>query len=168
MSKKNTIRLTESDLKKIIYESVKRVLKEGIQRYIPIDMWWWDDIIYPISNDLAEYMGITDDKEYENFFDKLIDILPYDKVTVNFLAEFVPGQKETWWEPEYPSEINYWDVYYLEDEDKIFDILKQQYGEEFTKIFFDLIKKYFKSEHKNFIEKIKELEYLFWDEGPDF
>ena len=29
MNKKNTIRLTESDLKKVISESVKRVLKEN-------------------------------------------------------------------------------------------------------------------------------------------
>lgn len=29
MNKKNTIRLTESDLKKVVLESVKRVLKEN-------------------------------------------------------------------------------------------------------------------------------------------
>lgn len=35
MSKKNIIRLTESDLKKVISESVKKVLKEGENNYDP-------------------------------------------------------------------------------------------------------------------------------------
>ena len=36
MSKKNTIRLTESDLKKVISESVKRVLKEGDGKFMQL------------------------------------------------------------------------------------------------------------------------------------
>lgn len=37
MAKKNTIRLTESDLKKIISESVKKVLKEDTERVINVE-----------------------------------------------------------------------------------------------------------------------------------
>lgn len=168
MSKKNTIRLTENELKQIITESVKRILKESNERYIPIDMYWWDDIVYPISDDLTKYMGITNDEEYEKFLDELLDVLPDDEVTVNCLANLIPGQEQTWWEPAYPSEIEYWDEYYLEDEKKISDALKQKYGEEFTKFFFDLIDKYFKSQHKYFLEKITDLEYLWDDDEPDW
>lgn len=38
MSKKNVIRLTESDLKKIISESIKRVLKENMEQQYRIDL----------------------------------------------------------------------------------------------------------------------------------
>lgn len=45
MNKKNTIRLTESDLKRVISESVKRVLKEGKfeNNRVPYDGWFSDD-----------------------------------------------------------------------------------------------------------------------------
>jgi hypothetical protein len=48
MSKKNTIRLTESDLKRVIFESVKRILIENemIPEYIPLETgitYDWDD-----------------------------------------------------------------------------------------------------------------------------
>jgi ABC-type transport system involved in cytochrome bd biosynthesis fused ATPase/permease subunit len=36
MSKKNTIRLTESDLKRVISESVKRMLKEGDGKFMQL------------------------------------------------------------------------------------------------------------------------------------
>lgn len=45
MSKKNTIRLTESDLKRVISESVKKVLKEGRSDFMPITR---DDIAYEL------------------------------------------------------------------------------------------------------------------------
>lgn len=55
MAKKNTIRLTESDLKKIISESVKNVLKESIKAA---------DTMNAVSPELAKECGFK--LEYEN------------------------------------------------------------------------------------------------------
>ena len=76
MSKKNTIRLTESDLKRVISESVKRVLKEYDDNYVDAD----------ISND---YNGSYDNRSgyvsgaFENVLAELEGLIgdseiPYD------------------------------------------------------------------------------------------
>lgn len=54
-TKKNTIRLTESDLKRVISESVKKVLKEGIKA---ADVW------NAVSRETAQECGFV--REYRN------------------------------------------------------------------------------------------------------
>jgi hypothetical protein len=60
MSRKNTIKFTESELKRMIAESVKRIIKEEIENNRPL--WRGVPGAYLIDDDYIEYNGMTIDK----------------------------------------------------------------------------------------------------------
>ena len=65
--KKNTIRLTESDLKKVISESVKKVLKES-EEYMP-----WGNT--GVQNELTEINRIT-----RYLINDYLDVIPQEQL----------------------------------------------------------------------------------------
>jgi hypothetical protein len=66
-TKKNTIKLTEGELKKIISESVKRVLKEN-EEYMP----WWNN---GVQNELDEINRIT-----RYLINEYLDVIPQEQL----------------------------------------------------------------------------------------
>jgi hypothetical protein len=67
MNRKNTIKLTEGELKKIISESVKKVLKES-EEYMP----WWNS---GVQNELDEINRIT-----RYLINEYLDVIPQEQL----------------------------------------------------------------------------------------
>ena len=66
-TEKNTVKLTEGELKKIISESVKKVLKES-EEYMP----WW---INGVQNELDEINRIT-----RYLINEYLDVIPQEQL----------------------------------------------------------------------------------------
>ena len=76
MNKKNTIRLTESDLKKVISESVKKVLKEGYDDNPPTG--------YETFFNLGEQYANTVFKELSSKYRNVVDVKVIKEIIKGF------------------------------------------------------------------------------------
>lgn len=149
INKKNTIRLTESELKQIITESVKKIVQEELNTssydnvnetkkvYIPLTINWNDilnEIIGKIGenfdlNELSEYFEIEEFNEtdvVDIFIDDIWGILPpkdsfgIKEVTVNFLVALEND--------EFGQCVRFLGKVYFQNEEDIYDAILDKHG----------------------------------------
>jgi hypothetical protein len=79
MAKKQIIRITESDLKRVIKESVNKILKEDFQSKFE----YYTDILDAYYNKMKDGVMLSNDqmKQIEEIYDFLTDTYAYDDDT---------------------------------------------------------------------------------------
>jgi hypothetical protein len=141
------VRLTESELKNIIMESVKNILREGAS-----------------SRDYKTIVLSIGDFDYENealneWISDNWDSLPTEDVEIGIDFTYVPEDKGDYWTPPSGGYIEVYDVTVTSDQ--TFEYIRQHLGEEAVNEIISTIKSY--ADHN--AEEL--IQYDNYDYGPD-
>lgn len=169
-----------------VFESRKRMLNEsslvhftGLHGYQVGWNYIYTDGILSINEDWIDIFNYYGNKESYNAFikkyqgnksdDEFLDSIYEcigEEIVIDCYCEFQPGEEQSWDSPGYPDSFNCYRCE-INTEDETIQLLRKNFGDEFTEDFIKLGNEYFESRIDVYGEWAREYEYCYWDNAPD-